>query len=146
MTLLDSNTTSLAEARQSRSIILVGVLAAVVVTAVVFFGYSTLRKRHQQGVLAAQQVPVATTNEPKGPPKVQILVDDALTKGDQSLLGGTVKNISEETLNDLTINLELIRRKDGGTDKVSATVEPKQLSPQQEGHYSLQLHAADYVS
>ena len=146
MTLLDSNSFSAGEARQSRSIILLGVLAAVVVTSVVFFGYSTLRKRHQQGVIAAQQVPAVTTNEPKGPPKVQILVDDALTKGDQSLLGGTVKNISEETLSDLRINLELIRRKDGGTDKISAAVEPKELSPQQEGRYSLQLHAADYVS
>ena len=146
MTLLDSSNSESRRGTQSRSIILIGVLAAVIVTGLLIAGYSVLRKRHQQRVLAAEQALIAQNTESKGPPKVQILVDDALLKGDQSLLGGTVKNISNENLNDLSINLELIRRKDGKTDKVSAPVDPSQLSPQQEGRYSLQLHAADYLS
>jgi hypothetical protein len=146
MTLLDSSNLESRSETQSRSIILVGVLAAVIVTALLIAGYSVLRKRHQQRVLAAEQALLTPSTEPKGPPKVQILVDDALLKGDQSLLGGTVKNISSENLNDLSVNLELIRRKDGKTDKVSAPVDPSHLSPQQEGRYSLQLHAADYLS
>lgn len=147
MTLLDASSSESRSKTQSRSMILIGVLAAVVVTAILIAGYSVLRKRHQQRVIAAEQALIAANStESKGPPKVQILVDDALLKGDQSLLGGTVKNISNENLSDLAVSLELIRRKDGKTDKVSARVDPSQLSPQQEGRYSLQLHAADYLS
>ncbi|HXD29866.1 MAG TPA: hypothetical protein VN643_02040 [Pyrinomonadaceae bacterium] len=146
MTLLDSSNSESQIENQARSRILLGIVAALVVTALVFAGYSLLRKRHQQRVLAAEQARVIPSTEPKGPPKVQILVDEALLKGDQSLLGGTVKNISNENLNDLAVSLELIRRKDGGTDRVAAPVDPGQLAPQQEGHYSLQIHAADYLS
>lgn len=146
MTLLDSSSSESRSKTQSHSKILVGVFAAVVVTGLVITGYSLLRKRHQQRVLAAEQAKVIPSTEPKGPPKVQILVDEAFLKGDQSLLGGTVKNISNENLSDLAVNLELIRRKDGKTDRVSAPVEPGQLGPQQEGRYSLQLHASDYLS
>lgn len=146
MTLLDSTSISARQGTQSRSVILLGMAAAIVVAALLLTGYSILRKRHQQRVLAAQQSEIPVSKEPKGPPKVQILVDEALIKGDQSLLGGTVKNISNENLTDLAVNLELVRRRDGGTDKVSAPIEPTQLAPQQEGRYSLQLHAADYLS
>jgi hypothetical protein len=146
MTLLDSNSSEARGEARSRSVILVGVLVAVIVTGLALAGYSVLRKRHQQRVIAAEQALLPPATESKGPPKVQILVDEALLKGDQSLLGGTVKNISEANLDNLAVNLELIRRKDGGTDRVSAPVEPSQLAPQQEGRYSLQLHAADYLS
>lgn len=146
MTLLDASSSESRSETQSRSMILIGVLAAVVVTALLIAGYSVLRKRHQQRVLAAEQALIAAGTEAKAPPKVQILVDDALLKGNQSLLGGTVKNISNENLSDLAVSLELIRRKDGKTDKVSAPVDPTQLSPQQEGRYSFQIHAADYLS
>jgi len=146
MSLLDSGNFDSGAETQSRSMVLFGVVAALLVTGLLLAGYSVLRKRHQQRVIASQQAKAPQTSEPKGPPKVQILVDEALLKGDQSLLGGTVKNISSENLNDLSVNLELIRRKDGGTDRVSAPIVPRQLSPQQEGRYSLQLHAADYVS
>jgi len=146
MTLLDSsNIESRSEAR-SKSVILLGVLAALVVTGLVLAGYTVLRNRHQQRVIAAEKALLPPPTEPKGPPKVQILVDEALIKGEQSLLGGTVKNISDENLKDLSLNLELIRRKDGVVDKVSAPIEPQQLAPQQEGHYSVLLHAADYLS
>jgi hypothetical protein len=131
---------------KSRSILVFGVLAAMLITALVFTGYSFLRKRHQQKVSASLQAQASPTPEPKGPPKAQILVDDALLKGGQTLLGGTVKNISTENLSDLVVDLELIRRKDSGTERVSAPVDPRELGPQQEGRYAVQLHAADYLS
>lgn len=146
MTLLDSSNSDSSTATQSRSVVLLGFLTALLVTGLVFAGYGVLRKRHQQKVIASQQAQTPADSEPKGPPKVQILVDDALMKGEQRLLGGTVKNISDENLIDLAVNLELIRRKDGVTERVSASVEPKQLTPQQEGHYSLLIHASDYLS
>jgi hypothetical protein len=145
MSLLDSSAADSGAETQSRSLVLLGVLAALVVTGLVFAGYAILRKQHQQKTLAEEQAR-APRMESKGPAKAQILVDDALTKGDQTLLGGSVKNISPENLNNLAVNLELIRRKDGGTEKVAAQVEPTQLVPQQEGRYSLQVRSSDYIA
>lgn len=146
MSLLESNNLNSRNTNQSRSVAVLGILAAVVFTALVFAGYSLLRRRHQQRVIESQTARVPRSTEPTGPAKVQILVDEALLKGDQTLLGGTVKNISDETLKDLAVNLELIRRKDNGTDKITAPIEPTELGPKQDGRYSLQLHAADYLS
>ena len=146
MTLLDSRDIHSDSETQSRNRLLLGVLAAVVVTSLVLFGYSILRKRHQQRVLEAQVKPEVDPSEALGPPKAQILVDEPMIKGEARLLGGTVKNISNENLTNLTVNLELVRRKDGGTEKVSAPVDPSELASQQEGRYSVQIHAADYLT
>lgn len=130
----------------SRRLGLVALLAAVLVTGLVFGGYTVLIKRHQQQNLAAKQAQEPRSLEPKGPAKAQILVDDALMKGDQTILGGTVRNISAENLSGLLVDLELTRRKDGATQRTSVQVEPTQLAPQQEGRYLLQLRSADYSS
>ena len=144
--LLDSANTDPALETESRRMGLVALLAALLVTGLVFGGYTVLRKRHQQQTLAANQAQERRSPEPKGPAKAQILVDDALMKGDQTILGGTVRNISSENLSSLLVDLELTRRKDGGTQRTSVQVEPTQLAPQQEGRYSLQLRSADYSS
>jgi len=146
MGLLDSSSSDSGNEGQSRSLVLLGVLAALVVTGLFFAGYAVLRRQHQQKVLAAEKAEGPRSAEPKGPPKAQILVDEALIKGDQTVLGGTVKNISGETLSNLGVDLELIRRKDGGSQKTGVQVEPAQLAPQQEGRYSLQLRSADYIT
>lgn len=145
MTLLDSSTTNSSE-NQSRSLLWLGVLAALLVTGLFIGGYAVLRKQHQQKVLASEQAQGAKSIEPKGPPKAQILVDEAIIKGDQTVIGGTVKNISVETLSNLGVDLELIGRKDGAKTKTAVQVEPAQLAPQQEGRYSLQLRSADYIT
>ena len=146
MSILNATEAEFGSENQARGRLLLGAVAALVFAALLLAGYSILRKRHQQRVLAAQQVAVPLSTEPKGPPKAQILVDEAMMKGDQRLLGGTVKNISNENLNNLVVNLELIRRKDASTEKVAVPVDPKELPSQQEGRYSFQLRAADYIS
>jgi CHASE2 domain-containing sensor protein len=123
---------------------IVGVLVAILVTGSLFGGYLLLRKRHQQKVFAAAQAAAPKPTEPKGSAKAQILVDEALLKGDQTILGGTVRNISNENLSGLSVELDLVRRKGGQVERVSAPVQPAQLSPQQEGRYSLQRPSADY--
>ena len=146
MSLLDSSTSDPSAESQSRSLVLLGVLAALVVTGLVFAGYAVLRKQHQQKTIAEELARTPRVAEAKGPAKAQILVDDALIKGDQTLLGGSVKNISAENLDNLAVNLELTRRKDGGTEKVAVQLEPTQLAPQQEGRYSLQVRSVDYIT
>lgn len=142
-----THTELLIEEKGSTGRKLVAVVCAVLLTAIVLAGFLYLRKRNAQQMLAAtaaQARPPADT--PKGPAKAHILVDDALLKGGQTIVGGTVRNISPEKLSELTVALELRRRKDGILEQTSAVVEPRDLEPDQEGRYVLKLSAHEYLS
>src|SRR5258707_4613759 len=105
------------ESSQGR--IFVAAICALLIAGTLIAGYLYLRKRHARQVMLAAQAEHPRAAEPKGPPKVQIFVDEALLKGDQTLIGGTVKNISSVNLDRLSVNLELIRRKGSKTEKAS---------------------------
>ena len=130
----------------SRGRSLVAAISALVIASLVVAGYFYLRRRHAQQTLLAAQAEQGPAPEVKGPPKVQIFVDEAILKGDQTLIGGTVKNISTENLSSLSVDLELIRRKGAKTERTSVQVQPSQLAPQEEGHYALPLRSLDYAS
>lgn len=135
-----------AEPRGSFGPRVIAALCALLVTALVFVGYTLLRKRHAQDVNSSTAASQAVSAEPKGPPKAIILVDDALLQGGKTTIGGTVQNTSTEKLQGLSVELELKRRKDGAVEKRIIALEPSVLEPQQEGRYSLQLKAQDYGS
>ncbi|HET6892251.1 MAG TPA: FxLYD domain-containing protein, partial [Pyrinomonadaceae bacterium] len=121
----------------------------LLVTAALVAGYAYLRRRHSQQVAAqalqAQQERAAqNVPAPKGPAKAHILVDDALLKGGQTIIGGTVKNTSNEKLSGVSVELVLRRRKDATVEQTSVPIEPADLEPNQEGRYSLKLPAQDY--
>jgi hypothetical protein len=146
-----SHTDLLIEEKQPASRKLAAILAALLVTAVLVAGYTYLRRRHSQQVAAqalqAQQEKAAQNanpNAPKGPAKAHILVDEALLKGGQTIIGGTVKNTSNEKLSGLSVDLVLRRRKDATVEQTSVSIEPADLEPTQEGRYSLKLPAQDY--
>ena len=142
-----THTELLIEEKRSTGRMLVAAGCALLVTAIVFAGYTYLRKRTAQqriAAIAAQAPP--TSDTPRGPAKAHILVDEALLKGGQTTIGGTVRNISAEKLTGLTVALELRRRKDGSLEQTSAVVEPRDLEPAQEGRYLLKLPAQQYSS
>lgn len=145
-----SHTDLLIEEKQPASRKLAAILAALLVTAMLVAGYAYLRRRHGQQVAAqalqAQQERAAqnATAAPKGPAKAHILVDEALLKGGQTIIGGTVKNTSNEKLSGLAVELVLRRRKDASVEPTSVPIEPADLEAGQEGRYSLQLPAQDY--
>lgn len=132
--------------RSARARLFVAATSALLVASLVVAGYLYLRKRHAQQTIRAAQAEQGPPAEPKGPPKVQIFVDEAISKGDQTLVGGTVKNISSESLSSLAVDLELIRRKGATTENALVEVQPSLLAPQEEGHYSLSLRSTDYGS
>lgn len=145
--LLESGSASANDETSSRSRMLAGVLCALLITGSVFAGYAFLRKRHaQQTIAASQPAADASKNQAKGPARAEVYIDEALLKGDQTIIGGKVKNISAGNLVGLAVDLELKRRKDGGAEKQSVLVDPNQLGPQQEGRYSLQVRSADYIA
>jgi len=121
-------------------------VAALAITALVFIGYTLLRKRHAQesGSLASSSQLAAA--EPLQPPKALVMIDDPMLQGNKTVIAGTVKNTSKEKLEGLSVELELKRRRDGVSETQLVALQPSQLEPEQEGHYSLELKVQDYGS
>lgn len=133
------------EPRSSVGPKLLAALAALVITALVFAGYTLLRKRHAEdsGSLASATTPAAAENKP---PKALIIVDEAMLQGGKTTIGGIVRNTSSEKLEGLAVELELRRRKDAVIESRLVPLAPPLLEPQQEGRYLLELKAQDYSS
>ena len=131
------------QASESSGLKMLAAISALVITALIFVGYAYLRKRQVQSIVPAQQ---SATAQPKASPQALILVDEALLQGSNTVLGGTVRNISNGRLSGLSIELELKRRKDGTSEKKLVPVSPADIDSQQEGRYSIQLKAQEYGS
>ena len=129
--------------RSAAPMVLAGI-SALLITALVFAGYTLLRKRHAQDSGTSLSNPAQS--EPRKPPVALVIVDEALLKGGKTTIGGVVKNTSAERLEGLSVELELKRRKDATTETQLVPLVPALLEPQQEGRYSLQLKAQDYSS
>lgn len=123
---------------------LVAGLLAVVFTVAVLAGYLYFRNRFVRQALVASQPKATGTNVPQGPAKAHILLDEAMLKGGQTLIGGTVKNISQDSLSGLAVDLELKRRGGGAVERMKVELTPAQLEPNQEARYAVKLPAQDF--
>jgi hypothetical protein len=134
------------EGKRGRSslIKIISVVLALAISAALLIGFMVWRKRHEELVGIAPQAQ-AKQSRPALPTKVQVYMDEAVRKGPQALIGGTVHNISGENLSNLSLEIELTNRKDSGTDVRVLNVEPRDLAPDQKGRYSLAV-TGDYSS
>ena len=121
--------------------LLIGIFCAVLLTAAVLGGYMALRKRHERQVAAAADAEVK-----RKAPKVEVFVDDALVNGKTTTLGGTVHNISTETLQNVAVELQLRRRVGSGLDTRVVVPETTDLAPDARAHYSIDVATEDYIS
>jgi hypothetical protein len=123
------------------------VICALAIAGLLLGGYAFLRRRHAaSNVMRPAPVAESKSTTPKGPAKVHVLIDDPMLKSGETIIGGTVKNISNDNLNGLSVELELWRRKDGTADQKSITLDPATLAPSQEGKYSIKFAAQEYAS
>jgi len=125
---------------------LLAVVCAVGITAVLLIGYGYIRKYHAQRILANNTPPPVTDSGPKGPPLAHVVVDEPTLSQGMTTIGGVVKNISKQQLTNVSVVLELRRRKDGGLEQSLLPVTPAQLQPDQEGAYSMKAPAQDFAS
>ncbi len=77
-------------------------------------------------------------------PQAQIAQDETWAKNGQAIIGGTVRNVSHDKLNNLLIELEMKRRADGQTENLSVQVMPKTLEPEEQGKFSLRVPTREY--
>ena len=134
------------EPKGSLGLRLVAGICALAVTVAVFIGYAYLRRRHAENSSAAVSTAQRKAPEPKTSPKAIVLMDDALMQGSKTLVGGSVRNTSGESLGQVSVELELKHRKDGTAEKKLVALTPSQLEPGQEGRYSIELKAQEYGS
>lgn len=134
------------ERKRGRSslIKIISVVMALAITAALLIGFIVWRKRHEELVGIAPQAQ-AKQSRPALPAKVQVYMDEAVRKGPQAIIGGTVHNISGENLSNLSLEIELTHRKDTGTEVRVLNVEPRDLAPDEKGRYSLTV-TGDYSS
>ena len=129
------------ESRHTRRL-LVGMLCALLLTGSVCGGYLYLRKRHERQVAAS----TAAQKVEKEKAKVEVAVDEARTEGRKSILSGTIHNISNETLHNLAVELQLRRRTGGTTEARIVTPESTELAPDAKTRYRLEVAVQDYNS
>jgi hypothetical protein len=134
------------ERKRSPMFLLISALCALAVTGSLLAGYLYLQQRNAEQTRATQQAMMPPEKPPAIPAQAQVYEDEAMLKGAQAVIGGTVRNISKEKLSDLSAEVELIRRKDGGTERRTLPLEPKDLAPDQQGRYSLSVLKRDYRS
>jgi hypothetical protein len=132
------------EPKRSTLTLIVALFCALALTAALFGGYLYLRLRHAQNELARQQAEGPAQAKPTGPPLLQVYEDDAMLKGGQATISGTVVNISPENMTDISIELELRRRNSSGTEVRALELSPKDLTPEQQGRYTLTVQTRDF--
>lgn len=132
------------EPKRSTLTLIVALVCALAITAALFGGYLYLRHRHGQSELARQQSEGQPQTKPTGPPLLQVYEDDAMLKGGQATISGTVVNISPENMTDISIELELRRRGSSGTEVRALPLSPKDLTPEQQGRYALTVQTRDF--
>lgn len=122
----------------------IGAIAcALAVAAALLIGYRFLRARQLESVRAAQ--PATQASKIAGPPEAQIFEDEARLKGSDAIISGTIRNISDKKLEDLSLEMELKRRTAAQTtEKRQISVEPSSLEPGAEGRYSLSLRSSEW--
>lgn len=130
------------EERRHTRRLLVGMLCALLLTGSVCGGYLYLRKRHERQVAAT----VASEKVEKAKAKVEVAVDQARTEGKKSILSGTIHNISNETLHNIAVELQLRRRTGGTTEARIVMPESTELAPDAKTQYRLEVAVQDYNS
>ena len=98
---------------------------------------------------AAKENPfIAQANKQKAAasePALTVIEDEATLRGAESVIGGTVRNVSGEKLEDLVVELELSRRVDDAKLVRTVSVNPGSLSPGEEGKYAVKISNRDWA-
>jgi hypothetical protein len=112
-------------------------LLALALTVGLLGGYFYLRGRNERAL--AERRAAAEKAKAVAPPVAQVFQDEVRLSGGQAVVGGTVRNISAEKLEGLSVEIELKSRAGDSKEVRQVAVEPRDLPPGQDGKYSLQI-------
>lgn len=122
---------------------LIAVIGALMLTAALGVGYFELRSR-QAKVTASLYADPSGKAQPV--PMVQVTVNEAVPKGAQTVIYGTVNNISGSSLVDVVLVFQLQSRSGTSTGTKEAQVEPSSLDSDKQGRFQFTLATHDWSS
>jgi hypothetical protein len=129
--------------KRSVAVKIAAVVCALVLTGSLVGGYFFLRGKNVQNLQAGREAAQVGRDRPL-PPKAQVFHDEVVLKGSKAVVGGTVRNIADETLEELNVEIEL-KARDGRTSEMrSVRVEPASLGRGEEGRFALQINSGDW--
>jgi hypothetical protein len=76
--------------------------------------------------------------------EVHVFEDEAMLRGTQAVIGGTIKNTSDENLESISIELELKHRDNDTTEIRKLSVLPSSLLPNAQGRYQITLPTREW--
>lgn len=134
--------TELEEGGTSTAVKLIAAACALALAAALLCGLMYFRKRQQDRLTAARQAEQAA--HAVAPVEAQVFQDEVRLKGSDAVVSGTVKNNSNSPLEGLTVEIALKARASQTVSTQSVQVNPGDLVPGEEGHYSLQVPSSEW--
>lgn len=122
----------------------IGFICAALIVCSIFGGYFFLRSRH-----AAVTAPVESRNPGaphavREPVKLHVLEDEAYLRRSDAVIGGTIRNVSNQKLPRLLLTVKLQSR-DGQTEETRTIAPtPADLEPQESATYSIAVPSAKW--
>ncbi|MGH9942775.1 MAG: hypothetical protein ACRD9R_10525 [Pyrinomonadaceae bacterium] len=132
------------EAHSPRWIKFAAGASAVLLSILLLGGYFYLRQSQVARLAAEKKAQDAAQTKPS--PEAHVREDEARLKGSDALIGGTITNISSSKLENLYLEIELMRRTGGGKETRRIKLTPSTLQPGEEGRYSLTISPRDWSS
>lgn len=77
-------------------------------------------------------------------PEANILVDEPRLVKPYAVIGGTVRNVGQKRLEQLSVLIELRRRDDGTTERRDAAVVPSDLAPGEQGKFAFKVEPDEF--
>ncbi len=117
------------------------VLCSIFLTATLLFGYLYIRRQRTRQFTT----PIVREAAPTiAHPRAHVFEDEAMLRGPNAVIAGTVENISQENLQDLFVELELRRRASKATEISRVALEPDDLAPGEQGRYSITVPSNEW--
>jgi hypothetical protein len=122
---------------------LIAIISAVALVVVLLCGFLFLRKRHEDQLASAKRA--EQISRVVAPAQAQVFQDEVRLKGsDSAIVGGTVRNISPASLDNLFVEVELKKRSSQAIEIKPVEITPGSLRPGEEGKYSLQISSSEW--
>jgi len=132
--MIESITNADLQPKSTGRTLLIGFLIALMLTALVGVGMMFLQRRNA-AKLAMQQKAAKPAPTPHPSPELQVLMDEAQIKAGQAALTGTVKNISSNTISNISVDFQLYHRQGNAIEVKTLVPLPNDLPPNAEAKY-----------
>lgn len=122
---------------------IIGIVCAALMVTSIFGGYFLLRSRHAAAPPADARAG-ETEHAARGQAKLHVLEDEAFLRRSDAVIGGTIRNVSNQKLSKLLLTIKLQSR-DGRTEELrTIAASPKDLEPHASATYSVAVPSAKW--